>query len=151
MSWTTDNARGKRNNKQEVGKRLALEALNKVYGKPVVAEGPTYTSMKTEGNKVILRFQHADNGFLIKDRNGYIKGFTIAGADKHFYYAKAYVDGTSIVVYHEAVGSPVAVRYAWADNAEDANLFNKEGLPLVPFRTDAWDGFTKNNKYKIGD
>ena len=81
-----------------------------------------------------------------KDKYNYVKGFAIAGNDKKFYWAKAVIEGTTVTVYSDKVPNPVAVRYAWADNPDDANLYNKENLPTVPFRTDNWDGVTKNKK-----
>jgi sialate O-acetylesterase len=75
---------------------------------------------------------------MVKDKYGYPRSFAIAGADKKFVWAKAEIQGDKIVVYSEKVSNPVAVRYAWADNPGDANLYNKEGLPASPFRTDNW-------------
>ena len=125
-------------NKQDVGDRLSRNALRLVYGKDVVDSGPIYKSMQTEGNKIILRFRHADGGLVAKDKYGYLKSFTIAGADKKFYWARAMIQGDQVVVYSDDVPNPVAVRYAWADNPGDANLYNGEGLPASPFRTDEW-------------
>jgi len=135
--------------KQDVGKRLAAIALNNVYGQPMEYSGPVYQSIKTDGNKIILTFTHANNGLMVKDKYGYIKGFEIAGKDQHFHYAKAYMDGNRVVVYNETVSEPIEVRYAWADDAGDANLFNNEGFPTVPFRTDQWKGVTEGVKYAI--
>ena len=87
----------------------------------------------------------------MKDKYGYMKGFEIAGSDHHFHYAKAYVDGDKIIVYNDEVDSPVAVRYAWADDALEANLFNKEGIPASSFRTDDWKGKTADVKYRLGE
>jgi len=130
-------------NKQDVGRRLALIALDKDYGKQsVVFSGPTYKSMKIEGNKVIISFDNIGKGLDVKNKYGYVNGFAIAGADKKFVWAKAYIDKDNIIVYNEHIDSPVAVRYAWGNNP-DVNLFNKEGLPAVPFRTDSWQGITE--------
>ena len=79
---------------------------------------------------------------------GYIKGFEIAGADKKFYFARAVMEGHRVVVSADSVKQPVAVRYAWADDAGEANLYNKEGFPAVPFRTDQWKGITEEKKYQ---
>jgi sialate O-acetylesterase len=136
-------------NKTDVGKRLAVIALNKSYGKNIVSSGPVYKSMKTDGNKVSLFFTNTGSGLNTTDKYGYIKGFEVAGEDKKFYYAKAAIEGDRVVVYSENVQTPVAVRYAWADDAGDANLYNKEGLPAVPFRTDNWKGITEGSKYRI--
>lgn len=86
----------------------------------------------------------------MEDKYGYIKGFEIAGADKQFHYAKAFVDGSDIVVYSDDVTNPVAVPYLWADDASDDNLFNKEGFPASPFRTDNRKRITEGIKYVIG-
>ncbi len=125
-------------NKQDVGYRLALNALAKTYDKNVEYSGPEYQLMTVEGNKVILTFSHAGNGMIAKGKYGYLNGFSIAGADRKFVWAKAYIEGNTVVVYNDDVDQPVAVRYAWANNPDDANLCNKEGLPASPFRTDNW-------------
>lgn len=125
-------------NKQDVGHRLALNALAKTYGKEVEFSGPEYQSMKIDGNRIILTFNHIAQGLVAKDKYGYLKGFTIAGADQKFVYAQAAIKGNTIVVSSDEVENPVAVRYAWADNPIDANLYNSVGLPASPFRTDTW-------------
>jgi sialate O-acetylesterase len=123
-------------NKQDVGLRLALNALNKDYGqKEIVYSGPMYKSMEIAGNKIILTFDYATSGFKVSDKYAYIRGFAIAGADKKFVWAKAYIDGDKIIVYSDQIQQPVAVRYNWGNNP-DGNLYNKEGLPACPFRTD---------------
>ncbi len=137
-------------NKQDVGKRLAALALNKTYGENIVCGGPKYESMAVNGNSVSLKFSNVSNNkWMVKDKYGYIKGFEIAGADKKFYYAQARIEGNAIVVSSDAVKNPVAVRYAWCDDPIDANLFNAEGFPAEPFRTDNWRGVTENSKYRI--
>ncbi len=136
--------------KQDVGKRLAAIALHNVYEKNIVFSGPMYQSMQTNGNKIILSFTSAGSGLMVKDKYGYLKGFEVAGADKQFHYAKASIDGDKVIVYNDSVNAPVAVRYNWADYADDGNLFNKEGFPAVPFRTDTWKGITEENKFAIG-
>jgi len=130
-------------NKQDVGYRLALSAEKLVYGKDIVYSGPVYQSMKTETNKIILQFSNTGSGLVAKDKYGYLKGFAIAGSDQHFVWANATIDGDKVVVWSSAVPAPVAVRYAWANNPDDANLYNKEGLPASPFRTDKWKGITE--------
>jgi sialate O-acetylesterase len=137
-------------NKQEVGRRLAAIALSNVYAQPGEFSGPIYASMKTDGNKVILSFTHIGSGLSIKDKYGYLKGFEIAGADKQFHWAKAYISGDDVIVLSDEVASPVAVHYGWADDAMEANLFNKEGFPASPFRTDHWKGITEGIKYVVG-
>lgn len=124
--------------KQTIGYRLSRNALKLVYGKPVAGSGPIYSSMQVEGNKVILNFKHVEDGLVAKDKYGYLKSFAIAGKDKKFYWAKAMIRGDQVVVYSDKVSEPAAVRYAWADNPGDANLYNSAGLPASPFRTDDW-------------
>jgi len=131
-------------NKQDVGHRLALAAEKVAYGRNIVYSGPVYKSMKVEGNRIVLSFENTGGGLVAKDRYGYLKGFAIAGADGKFVWAKATILGNSIVVYSDAVQQPVAVRYAWADNPDDANLYNTENLPAGPFRTDSWKGITEH-------
>jgi len=130
-------------NKQEVGRRLALWALAKIHGKQVVYSGPLYESAVVEGNKIRIKFQHADDGLVCKgDR---LTHFTIAGEDKKFVPAEAVIDGSTVVVSSPQVDKPVAVRFGWEDTAEP-NLFNKAGLPASPFRTDTFPMVTEGNK-----
>ena len=136
-------------NKQDVGRRLATLALHNLYQDNVTDEGPTYQSMQTNGNRATLTFTNVVNGFFIKDKYNYIKGFEVSGSNKQFYYAKAYIEDNKVVVYSNSVNAPVAVRYNWADNAEDGNLYNQEGFPAAPFRTDSWKGVTEENKFMI--
>ena len=138
-------------NKQDVGKRLALIALNKTYNKGNVFTGPTFSSHKIEGNKIIISFTNTGSGLMAKDVYGYLKGFEIAGADRKFHYAKAMIEGDKVIVFQDGVTAPVAARYSWADDAGESNFFNKEGLPAAPFRTDNWQGITEDVKYKIGE
>jgi sialate O-acetylesterase len=106
--------------------------------------------MKTDGNKAILSFTNTGSGLMVHDKYGYIKGFEIAGADKQFHYAKAYISGNTMVVYNDNVNSPVAVRYGWSDDNLEDNLFNNDGFPAAPFRTDDWKGITEAVKYVVG-
>ena len=123
-------------NKKDVGKRLALAAQKIAYGdKKVVGSGPIYKSMKINGNKIILSFTNVGGGLIAKGNDG-LKQFAIAGADKKFIWAKAIIENNKIIVWCDEIENPVAVRYAWADNPDGANLYNKEGLPASPFRTD---------------
>jgi sialate O-acetylesterase len=137
-------------NKQDVGKRLALVALNKTYGRNIPSSGPIYQSMKVDGNRVVLTFSNVGGGLVAKDKYGYLKGFEIAGSDQQFQYAKAMIDGDNVIVFQEGIANPLAVRFGWADDASETNLFNKEGLPAVPFRTDNWKASTSEAKYRIG-
>ena len=128
-------------NKLDVGKRLALWALAKVYGRDVVYSGPIYKSMAVEGDKIRLGFDHVDGGLIASDGKP-LADFTIAGVDEKFVPAEAKIDGDSIVVNADGVARPVAVRYAWRDDATP-NLASKAGLPASPFRTDQWKGVTE--------
>jgi sialate O-acetylesterase len=128
-------------NKQPVGARLALAARAIAYHEPIVYSGPIYQSMKVDGNKIILSFKHTGSG-LVADEGGALKGFTIAGADKVWHEAQAEIQGERVVVTSPNVSQPVAVRYAWTKYPV-CNLFNKEGLPTSPFRTDQWPGVTQ--------
>ncbi len=131
-------------NKKDVGVRLALNALATEYGKDVVYSGPLYKSMKVSNGRAVVSFDHVGSGLVAKgNRYGYLSGFTIAGRDGKFYWAKAFVQGNEVVVFHESVPEPVAVRYAWSDNPDDANLYNKEGLPASSFKTDDWKWTTQ--------
>jgi sialate O-acetylesterase len=137
-------------NKQDVGKRLALEALRITYGQEIVSTGPRYESMEIKGNQIFIRFSQTGDRLLVRDKYQYIKGFTIAGADRKFHWAKAEViDRSTVRIYSDAVPNPVAVRYGWANNPDQANLFNSEMLPANPFRTDDWDGITKGSKIQF--
>jgi len=120
-------------NKQDVGHRLALWALARTYGQSGEFSGPLFESFAVEGSKVRVRFTHAE-GLRTVD-SGPVQGFAIAGADGKFVWADAKIDGKTVLVWSDAVSSPVAVRYGWADNPA-ANLTNGAGLPASPFRTD---------------
>ena len=126
--------------KKEVGERLALWALGKIYGEQVVYSGPLYQSFAVEQDKARVRFSNVGAGLMTKDGSS-LRGFAVAGADHRFYWADAIIQGDTVVVSSGQVPHPVAVRYAWGDSPI-CNLFNKEGLPASPFRTDAWPGIT---------
>jgi len=124
-------------NKRDVGKRLALWALAKDYGKSgVVYSSPRYKAMAIEDGKVRISFDHVGSGLVSRDGKP-LDWFTIAGEDKEFAEAQAEIDGDTVLVSSDAVASPVAVRFGWHKEAEP-NLSNKEGLPALPFRTDTW-------------
>ncbi|HEX7898826.1 MAG TPA: sialate O-acetylesterase [Planctomycetota bacterium] len=122
-------------NKQDVGKRLSAWAQAQVYKKPVVYSGPILDALKVEGTSARISFKHVGGGLTAK--GDVLKGFAIAGEDRAFVWADAKIDGETVVVSSPKVAKPAAVRYAWADNPE-CNLYNKEGFPASPFRTDAW-------------
>ncbi|MFL1013221.1 sialate O-acetylesterase [Flavisericum labens] len=136
-------------NKQDVGSRLAAIALNKVYKKDNVYSGPTYESMAIQNNKVVLTFDSIGSGLTTPNKYGYLKGFEVAGEDKVFHYVKAVIKGDKVIISCKAVKTPKAVRYGWADDAGDCNLYNNEGFPASPFRTDRWDKLTSGEIYKF--
>ena len=142
-----DEVHGK--DKIDVGVRLSLVARHLVYGEDIVYTGPTYDSMKVEGNKVLITFKDTGSGLAIGTPpwtpSGKIppvaselKGFAIAGADKKWVWAQARINGDQVVVSSDQASNPAAVRYGWADNPP-CNLYNKEKLPAAPFRTDDWE------------
>ncbi len=133
-------------NKRPAGERMALWALARFYGLHMPYCGPTYRSMRIEGNRVRIYFDHVGSRLArrVTTNAPYptaLTGFAIAGKDRKFVWAHAKFDGDTVIVWSEAVRKPVAVRYAWADNPV-CNLFNAEGLPAPPFRTDHWPGIT---------
>jgi sialate O-acetylesterase len=159
-------------NKQDVGKRLAAVALHNTYGRAnMVYSGPEFKSMQVDGNKAILSFKNIGKGLCAGRQietmdpsvlkkimasgekwHGAspfsIEGFEIAGEDRKFYHAAANIDGDKVVLSSVNVIVPVSIRYAWADDAGTANLFNRDGFPAAPFRTDQWKGITENAKYR---
>jgi len=123
-------------NKKPVGERLALLARKVAYGEQdVVYSGPIYKSSGIEGNKIIITFSNVGSGLISGDGED-LKHFAIAGPDKKFRWGRAIIKNNTIVVWNDNIPDPAYVRYAWADNPEFANLYNKEGLPASPFRTD---------------
>jgi sialate O-acetylesterase len=137
-------------NKVDLGMRLARWALHRDYGKAdLVPSGPLFKGLKVEGDKVRLEFDHVGSGLMVglkdgtrkpvvEEPTGKLKRFAIAGADKKWVWADAAIDGRTVVVSSPEVKEPVAVRYAFSMNPDGANLFNREGLPASPFRTDDW-------------
>jgi sialate O-acetylesterase len=122
-------------NKKDVGERLALAALKIAYHENIVHSGPIYQSSKTEGNKMVINFTNIGSGLVTNDGEE-LAEFAIAGSDKKFVWAKAKVEGDKVIVWNNEIPNPTHVRYAWADNPVNPNLYNKEGLPASPFRTD---------------
>jgi len=136
-------------NKQDVGWRLAQWALHQTYGKKqIVPSGPLFKSQKVEGNAIRLAFDSVGGGLIVGKKEGLeptkevsdgkLARFAIAGSDKQWRWADATIDGDTVVVKSSDVANPVAVRYAYTMNPEGANLYNKEGIPASPFRTDDW-------------
>lgn len=134
-------------NKQEVGRRLALVAFHDTYGKTLPHSGPVYQSVERNGRQLIIRFTHTDQGLKIGNGRE-LRGFEIAGEDRQFKPAHAVIEGHTVVLTSDAVAQPVAARYAWADDAGTANLYNGAGLPAAPFRTDRWPEVTRQVKYQ---
>lgn len=131
--------------KKPIGQRLAYLALKNPYGRDIVAHGPSYQGHQVEGDKIILRFDSTGSG-LMPGKDGPLDTIAIAGADKKFFWANAQIEGETVVVSSPNVPKPTAVRYAWAMNPSNRNLlYNREGLPASPFRTDDWPLFDPNN------
>lgn len=122
-------------NKKDVGERMALGALKLAYGENIVHAGPLYQSSAVDGNTIIIRFRNTGTGLTTRDGEAPAE-FAIAGADKKFVWAKTKIEGDKVIVWSDVVNSPLYVRYAFADNPVNPNLYNKEGLPASPFRTD---------------
>lgn len=136
-------------NKQDVGNRLALWALAKDYGKKnLIFSGPIYKSMKVEDNKIRISFDYTGSGLMIGSKAGLeptkelkdakLQCFAIAGEDQKWHWADAVIDGNTVLVSSPSVPNPAAVRYAYSMNPVGNKLYNKEGLPASPFRTDNW-------------
>jgi len=125
-------------NKQDVGRRLGLVGRRVAYREPVVSSGPTYRSHSIDGSRVTLTFDHIGGGLMTSAADGSVGGFAVAGSDRKFYWAKGRIEGDHVVVSSEHVRQPIALRYAWANDPPDPNLYSKAGLPAAPFRTDTW-------------
>lgn len=125
--------------KEPVSARLALLARRIAYCQPIIADGPTYRGMAIHGNRVILTFDSTAGGLV--QRGDKLTGFTIAGSDRKFVNAEAWIHGNMVVVQSPQVAQPVAVRFGWATYPV-VNLWNAAGLPATPFRTDDWPGVT---------
>lgn len=135
-------------NKFDVGERLARWALKNEYGRELEVSGPLFTELAVEGNKARVRFSHTGEGLMIGSKDGRqatqelagakLAGFAIAGEDRVWKWAEARIEGNVVVCSHPEIAQPVAVRYAFQMNPTSANLYNRDGLPASPFRTDAW-------------
>lgn len=123
-------------NKTEVGKRLALAARQLRGDKSISYTGPVYHSHRIQGHEIYVSFKKDSGVLSTKNADGTVTGFAIAGADKQFKWAKGLIKGNEVVLYNESINAPKFIRYAWADNPENASLINRAGLPACPFRTD---------------
>ena len=134
-------------NKLAVGNRLAKTALNIAYKIDSIHVSPRYKNMQVAGDSIIITF---DNNILCKDKYGYVRGFAIAGSDSAFYWAKAYLkNDNTVVVYNPSIDAPIAIRYLWSDNPGDIDLYNDQGLPAAPFRTDNFPQGTSGKKFSF--
>jgi sialate O-acetylesterase len=131
-------------NKQDVGLRLSLAARHVAFGEDIVYSGPTYRSHRVSGARITIEFDHVGQGLTARSAEGPsgpggpLGGFALAGTDGSFQWADARIEGNTVVVSSPHVLAPVAVRYAWGNNPDRANLYNVDGLPASPFRTDTW-------------
>jgi sialate O-acetylesterase len=137
-------------NKQAVGDRLAGIALHDLHGRrAIVSRGPDYRAMRRVGAAIELRFSNTGRGLAARGGDvAALQGFAIADASHRFRPARATVRGDRVVVASDEVAQPVAVRYGWVDNPEQANLINREGLPASPFRTDDWPVMTEGGRFR---
>jgi sialate O-acetylesterase len=134
-------------NKQDVGKRLSAIALHNLFGKRVVFQGPTYKSMQIVNKAMVLYFDNVGTCLYSTVKEGKLNGFEIAGADSVFYPAQAVIKGNTVILKSDKVQAPLAAAFGWRGDASACNLFNREGFPAVPFRTDEWKNISRNEKY----
>ncbi len=133
-------------NKKPVGLRHAYVALKQTYGKDIVGSGPCYQKQTIDGDQIVLEFSSAGGG-LTAAKDAPLDSFAVAGKDQEWHWATAKIIGSTVVVSSEEVSDPLAVRYAWAMNPSQRNLlYNQEGIPASPFRTDAWDLFDPDDE-----
>lgn len=135
-------------NKQDVAHRLAVNALKFDYGQDINYSSPRFDKMVVDNDKALISIKNLDGGIVVRNKYGYIQGFEIAGEDKVFHYAQAIYKDNNLVISSSQVKNPVAVRYNWSDATEEGQVFNGEGFPLAPFRTDSWPGITVKNKFQ---
>lgn len=136
-------------NKKDVGYRLAAIALTDTYRQNLQSRGPAFDALTIRGAEAFVSFKHIGSGLVTPDKYGYLRGFELAGDDRKFYPAQAFIQEGQVIVRSAAVTKPVAVRYNWMDVALEGNLFNREGFPAEPFRTDSWKGVTEEAKFSV--
>ena len=112
-----------------------MAAFKKAYNENIVYSGPIFKSASLDGSNIIISFNHTGGGLISSDGDE-LKEFAIAGADKKFVWARARMEGNKVIVWSDEISDPKFIRYAWADNPVNPNLYNIEGLPASPFRTD---------------
>lgn len=123
-------------NKQEVGRRLALLALDLTYGINIPSQNAVISGIQKEGNRFRVSLKNLYGKLQIRNKYGYINGFSVAGPDHRFRWARASMEGNQILVECPELPDPVHIRYGWANNPDDLNLFNSAGLPLLPYRNE---------------
>ncbi len=134
-------------NKEAVGKRLGIAALSIAYQQNVCYVGPTPGHISYKKGRASISFHNMGSGLITRSKHGYIHGFEMAGRDQQFHWASATIAGDQVVLSCPEVLNPIAVRYAWSDNPGVIDLYNQEGLPAAPFRTDSWPGITHGITY----
>ena len=123
-------------NKQDVGKRLAWLALNQIYQKNIPCQNAVISGVQKEGNRFRVSLNHLYEGLQIRNKYGYIHGFSVAGPDHRFRWARAWKEGNQLLVECPELPDPTYIRYGWANNPDDLNLYNSAGLPLLPYRNE---------------
>lgn len=136
-------------NKQDVGKRLASIAFNNLYDKKMICNGPTFKAFDNIEGKTIINFDSIGSGLKTENNNVFIYGFEVAGDDHIFYPATAFIKDNTVILTCEKVPNPITIRFGWIGDTSECNLFNKEGFPAIPFRTDDWELGTLKTKYSI--
>jgi len=120
-------------NKKDVGERMALAGMKLAYNENIVFSGPLYKEHKIIDDKISISFSNIGSGLVSIDGEA-LSEFAIAGEDKNFVWAQAKIEGNKVIVWNDEIKKPKYVRYAWADNPDNPNLFNAEGLPASPFQ-----------------
>lgn len=136
-------------NKMEIGRRLALHALQKNYGKDTVSDSPVFKNMTVVGDSIIIEIETFGSKLHCTNKYAYVNGFAIASGKQEFVWAKAVLKGNKVIVYNDKVQKPQHVRYAWSKNPGELNIYNSNGLPLRPFRTDDRKGITQGRVFSL--